>query len=171
MHASGISVGSSEKSGHDVIVDRGGRYREYLTAFRPAFPSQGFCFALCLVAFVLIAPSFSSAAIDPSTVNPHMERPSHMPARQKQAALQPSVRRATECIVQSVSADPRLPEALKAHDIRELIVDAMEPCVRFVQMMINTYDFLFGEGEGEFFFMNSYLSLLPELVVRLVEEK
>jgi hypothetical protein len=173
MHADsdGNSVGYSETSGHDVIAVGRARYCESFTAFRLAFPARGICFALCLVAFVLVAPSFSRAAIDPSAVGSHAERPLHMSGQQKQAALRPSMRQATECIVHSVSADSRLPEALKAHDIGELIVDAMQPCVRFVRAMIDRYDSLFGEGEGELFFMNSYLSLLPELVLRVVEEK
>jgi hypothetical protein len=91
-----------------------------------------------------------------------------MSMRQKNALLRPAVSSATECIAGAVSADPRFASSMQAGDIRELIVESMAPCLGSVRAMIDTYDRLFGEGQGESFFMGPYLDVLPAtLMTRL----
>jgi hypothetical protein len=112
-----------------------------------------------------------TVAIDGNAVSPRgTTAPLQMSLQQKNAALRPLLRSATDCIVRSVAADPRLPEALKVGDIRDLIVDSMSPCVGRVRAMIDTYDQLFGEGSGEAFFMGPYLDILPKAVAAQVKD-
>jgi hypothetical protein len=89
--------------------------------------------------------------------------------QQRNAAMRPLVRSATDCIVSAVSADPRLRESLKSGALGDLIVDSMAPCLIPVRAMIDGYDLHFGDGSGQAFFMGPYLDALPATVSRQVE--
>jgi hypothetical protein len=84
-------------------------------------------------------------------------------ARQKNAAVQPLVRSATECIARTVTADPRF-RTEQDKNIGELIVTSMPSCVASVRAMIDAYDRYYGDGTGEAFFMGPYLDILPTAV-------
>jgi hypothetical protein len=90
----------------------------------------------------------------------------HLTAQQKSAVLRRFIRQATECVVRTVAADPRLSTA--AGDVTPLIVDSMGACVDDVRAMIDAHDRLYGEGSGEAFFMGPYLDLLPATVSKAV---
>jgi hypothetical protein len=112
-----------------------------------------------------------TASIDGNAISPQgATAPMQMSLQQKNAALRPLLRTATDCIVRTVGADPRLPNSLKGGDIRDLIVDSMSSCIGPVRAMIDTYDQLFGEGSGEAFFMGPYLDVLPTAVSSKVKE-
>jgi hypothetical protein len=112
-----------------------------------------------------------TVSIDGNAISPHgATAPIQMSLQQKNAALRPLLHTATDCITRTVAADPRLPQSLKAGDIRDLIVDSMSSCIGPVQAMIDTYDRLFGEGQGEAFFMGPYLDILPKAVISQVKD-
>jgi hypothetical protein len=124
--------------------------------------SVGAVFGLTLIVTV---------SIDGNAISPHgMTAPLQMSLQQKNAAIRPLLRSATDCIARTVATDPRLPESLKGGDIRDLIVDSMSSCVGPVRAMIDTYDQLFGEGSGEAFFMGPYLDVLPTAVNSKVKD-
>jgi hypothetical protein len=87
--------------------------------------------------------------------------------QQKNAAMQPLVRSATDCITQAVAADSRFAK----QDIGDLIVDSIASCVPQVRAMIDAYDRYFGEGTGEAFFMGPYLDVLPKIVIKSAAER
>ena len=91
-----------------------------------------------------------------------------MTAQQKNAAMQPLVRSATECIARAVAGNPRFGNNLPS-DLGDLITDSIPACVRSVRAMIDGYDRYFGEGAGEAFFMGPYLDVLPTVVSRWTE--
>src|SRR5215472_9582607 len=76
----------------------------------------------------------------------------HLTAQQKSAVLRRFIRSATECVVRTVAADPRLAQSTAAGDVTPLIVDSMSTCVDDVRAMIDAHDRLYGEGSGEAFF-------------------
>ncbi|MFL6799412.1 MAG: hypothetical protein ACJ8F3_18600 [Xanthobacteraceae bacterium] len=82
--------------------------------------------------------------------------------QQKNAAVQPMVRSATECIVRTVTGDPRYGE----RNVGDLIVESMGNCIVQMRAMIDAYDRVFGDGTGEAFFSGPYLDLLPMLVTK-----
>jgi len=88
----------------------------------------------------------------------------NMSAQQKNAAIQPFVRTATDCIAQTVTADPRYADRKIASDFGDLIVDAMPACADAMRAMIDAYDRYFGDGTGEAFFMGPYLDVLPTAI-------
>src|SRR5262245_23539102 len=88
----------------------------------------------------------------------------HLSLQQKNAAAQPFVRSATDCIVTKVTADVRFQPADPTAKLGDLIVDAMPHCFASVHAMIDVYDRYFGEGAGEEFFMGPYLDVLPNLL-------
>lgn len=94
-----------------------------------------------------------------------------MSVRQKDAALLPLVRRATDCIVRKVSADPRYSADMRPGEIDDLIVDSIEACGRTVRAMINAHDRMYGYGSGEAFLLGPYLDVLPAAVVKQVKVK
>jgi hypothetical protein len=94
----------------------------------------------------------------------------HLTMQQKNAAMQPLMRSATECIARTVAADPRF-EQTKSNEVGDLIVDSMPACVAPVRAMIDAYDRYFGEGSGEAFFMGPYLDVLPKAVSNWVRDK
>lgn len=91
-----------------------------------------------------------------------------MSVRQKDAALLPLVRRATDCIVRKVSADPRYSAQLRPDEFSDLIVDSISGCARPVRAMIDAHDRMYGDGSGEAFLLGPYLDVLPSAVVRQV---
>jgi hypothetical protein len=95
--------------------------------------------------------------------------PARLSVQQKNAAMQPLLRSATECIVRAVAADPRFRK--QASNLGDLIVDSMPRCVGPVRAMIDAYDRYFGDGTGEAFFMGPYLDVLPSAVGQWAVEK
>jgi hypothetical protein len=94
-----------------------------------------------------------------------------MSARQKDAALLPLIRQATDCIVRRVFADPRYSVELRPSEINDLIVDSMTACVLAVGAMIDAHDRMYGSGSGEAFLLGPYLDVLPAAVVGQVKIK
>jgi hypothetical protein len=94
---------------------------------------------------------------------------SQMSPQQKFATLRPLVRSATDCVVRTIEADPRLRRSSAPADMNELIVASMAPCADAMRSMIEAHDRLFGEGSGEAFFMGPYLEGLPLTVNKLVK--
>jgi hypothetical protein len=95
---------------------------------------------------------------------------SHLSAQQKNTALQPFLRSATECVAKAVAADPRFSERKPAGDFGDLIVDSMPTCSKSMRELIDAYDRYFGEGAGEAFFMGPYLDALPIAVSKWVQQ-
>jgi hypothetical protein len=91
-----------------------------------------------------------------------------MTSQQKNAAVQPLVRSATECIAQAVAGDPRFGKNVRS-ELGDLITDSIPACVGSVRAMIDGYDRYYGEGTGEAFFMGPYLDVLPGLVSKWTE--
>jgi hypothetical protein len=94
----------------------------------------------------------------PETAGP----PAHLSVQQKQAAMQPLVRSATECIARAVSADSHFKPVMT--DLGDLIVASVPSCVGTVRAMIDGYDRYYGDGSGEAFFQGPYLDILPVAV-------
>ena len=94
-----------------------------------------------------------------------------MSVRQKDAALLPLVRRATDCIVRRVSADPRYGVNMRPAEFNDLIVDSIAACGRPVRAMIDAHDRMYGYGSGEAFLLGPYLDVLPAAVVQQVKVK
>jgi len=94
-----------------------------------------------------------------------------MSTRQKDAALLPHVRRATDCIVRKVFANPRYNPELGPSEINDLIVVSMAACLGPVRAMMDAYDRMYGSGSGEAFLMGPYLDVLPAAVVGQVKTK
>jgi len=92
-----------------------------------------------------------------------------MSVRQKDAALLPLVRRATDCVVRKVVADPRYSADMRPGDINDLIVDSIAVCARPVHAMIDAHDRMYGNGSGEAFLLGPYLDVLPGAVVKQVK--
>jgi hypothetical protein len=93
--------------------------------------------------------------------------PVRLSTPEKNAAMEPLVRSATDCIIHAVAADPRF-KARSAAAVGDLIVDSMSSCVTPVRAMIDSYDRYFGQGMGEAFFMGPYLDVLPKAVTESV---
>jgi hypothetical protein len=94
-----------------------------------------------------------------------------MSVRQKDAALLPLVRRATDCIVRKVTADPRYNKQMRPDEFNDLIVDSISGCTQSVRAMINAHDRMYGYGSGEAFLLGPYLDVLPSAVIRQVRIK
>ena len=90
---------------------------------------------------------------------------------QRQAALLPLVRRATDCIVRKVSGDPRYSSDMQPAEMNDLIVDSIAACGRLVRAMIDAHDRMYGTGSGEAFLLGPYLDVLPSAVVKQVKAK
>ena len=82
-----------------------------------------------------------------------------------------AVRRATDCIVPKVSADPRYSADMRPDEINNLTVDSIPACGRLVREMIDTHDQMYGAGSGEAFLLGPYLDVLPAAVVTQVRTK
>ena len=114
-----------------------------------------------------------SVAVDQNGLDrlgmPGAESAVHMSTQQKNAAVRPLVRSATECVARTVSANPRFGEENRHGDINELIVDSMVSCADAMRAMIDAYDRHYGVGSGEAFFSGPYLDVLPAAVHRLLD--
>jgi hypothetical protein len=113
---------------------------------------------------MLLAPLAAAALVVTVATGPVTD-PTALPAlsmHQKNLAVQPLVRSATECIARTVAADPGFGQ----RDLGDLIVDSMPVCIAQVRAMIDAYDRHFGDGSGEAFFMGPYLDVLPTVVSR-----
>jgi hypothetical protein len=94
-----------------------------------------------------------------------------MSVQRKDATLLPLVRRATDCVVRKVTADPRYQADMRPGDINDLIVDSISACARPVRAMIDAHDRMYGNGSGEAFLLGPYLDVLPSAVVKQVKVK
>ena len=94
-----------------------------------------------------------------------------MSVRQKDAKLLPLVRRATDCVVRQVSADPRYGSDIRPDEFNDLILDSIAACAGPVRAMIDAHDRMYGNGSGEAFLLGPYLDVLPAAVVRQVRLK
>ena len=113
------------------------------------------------------AAMFVSVATGP-LVEPDGAAFRQMSLHQKNAALQPLMRLATECIARAVATDPRFRKDAPAQNLGDLIVASMESCTGHMRAMIDAYDRYFGDGAGEAFFMGPYLDVLPTAVSKRV---
>jgi hypothetical protein len=94
-----------------------------------------------------------------------------MSVSQKDAALLPLVRTATDCIVRMVASDPRYSPNMHPGDINDLIVDSIAACGQPVRAMMDAHDRMYGKGSGEAFLLGPYLDVLPSAVVTQVKVK
>ena len=94
-----------------------------------------------------------------------------MSVRQKDAALLPLVRTATDCILRKIAGDPRYSPGLHPGTINDLIVDSISACGRPVRAMMDAHDRMYGKGSGEAFLLGPYLDVLPSAVVTQVKIK
>ena len=117
------------------------------------------------VAKLLLAASLTvPVAVDRTVQWPPPERGTMLSVDQKDAAVRPLVKSATECIVRTVTADPRFPVLKGGVDFNDLIMESVPACADDLRSMIATYDRLYGAGAGETFFMGPYLENLPAAV-------
>jgi hypothetical protein len=117
---------------------------------------------------MILAP-LTAATLLLSVATGPLHEPTALPkmsAQQKNAAVQPLVRSATECIARTVAVDPRFGK----HDLGDLIVESMPSCVKPMRDMIEAYDRYFGDGTGEAFFMGPYLDVLPTAVAKWAKD-
>jgi hypothetical protein len=125
-----------------------------------------------LIAKTLLVTSLVvPVAVDRSVQWPLPEPGTAMPGEQKDAAMRPLVTSATECIVRTVTADPRFPVLKGGVDFNNLIVDSVPSCADDLRSMITAYDRLYGAGAGETFFMGPYLDNLPAAVTVRVKNR
>lgn len=89
--------------------------------------------------------------------------------QQRNAAVRPLMKAATECIARRVVADPRFAQISPAGDVGDLIVESISPCLPAVRALIDAHDEFFGDGTGESFFMGPYLDSLPAAVSELIK--
>jgi hypothetical protein len=109
-----------------------------------------------------------------ATENPTVPDPSpwlQMSVRQKDAALLPLVRTATDCILRAVEGDPRYAPGLRPGEINDLIVDSIAACGQPVRAMMDAHDRMYGKGSGEAFLLGPYLDVLPSAVVSQAKVK
>ena len=119
----------------------------------------------------MILPALTAASLLIMTAAPDLDPAAstmHLSARERSAAVQPAITRATECVERAVADDPRSADVTKVGD---LIVDSMGPCRDLMRSMIDTYDAYFGTGAGEAFFSGPYLDVLPTAVGKWVAER
>jgi hypothetical protein len=113
-------------------------------------------------------PLVLNVSLDIATPSANLTAWMQLSVRQKDAALLPLVRRATDCIVLQVSADPRHAANMRADEFNDLIVDSISACARSVRAMIDAHDRMYGYGSGEAFLLGPYLDVLPAAVVKQV---
>jgi hypothetical protein len=121
---------------------------------------------------MLLAPLAGAALAMSVATGPAVDvqrSPAQITAQQKNAAMQPLVRSATECIARAVVGDPRFGKGVP-NNLGDLITDSMPACIRPVRAMIDGYDRYFGEGTGEAFFTGPYLDALPTMVSKWTED-
>src|SRR3984893_17603208 len=120
---------------------------------------------------MLLAPLAGAALAMSVATGPAVDiqrSPAQMTAQQKNAAMQPLVRSATECIARAVTGDPRFGTQVPSN-IGDLITELIPTCVRPVRAMIAGDDRYFGGGPGEAFFMGPLLDVLPPVVSKWAE--
>jgi hypothetical protein len=117
-----------------------------------------------VVGLSLLVSVATGPITDPTAPN------NNLSAHQKDAALQPYLRTATECVAKTVMADPRFADRKSSGNLGDLIVDSMPSCTQPVRAMIDAYDRYFGDGSGEAFFMGPYLDVLPTAVSKWVQQ-
>ena len=121
-------------------------------------------FAQALAGFSLLI----SISVNPGVLAPEAGgAASDMTAQEKSAVMRPLVRSATDCVVRTVAADPRLGKA----DVTDLIVDSFKYCGNPMRALIDAHDRYYGAGTGEQFFMGPYLDALPAAVTSIVHGK
>ena len=109
-----------------------------------------------------------NVALDTATPSANPADWLQLSVRQKDAALLPLVRRATDCIVRQVSGDPRYAADMRPDEFNDLIVDSISACGDSVRAMIDAHDRMYGTGSGEAFLFGPYLDVLPAAVVKQV---
>jgi hypothetical protein len=121
---------------------------------------------------MMLAPLFGTALLVAVATSP-LDDPdtgtARLSAQEKNAATQPLVRSATDCIVHAVRADPRYGRQVQVQ-LGDLIAQSMPSCVTPVRAMIDAYDRYYGEGSGEAFFMGPYLDVLPKAVTETAKQ-
>ena len=106
------------------------------------------------------------------SLTPHVPSPAahagwmQLSLPQRNAALLPAVRRATECIVRQAASDARYRAGMSPAEMNDLIVDSVAACGRVVRAMMDVHDRMYGAGSGEAFLLGPYLDVLPAAVVR-----
>jgi len=99
---------------------------------------------MILTAFIaktLLAASLTvPAALDRSVQWPLPERGTAMSVDQKDAAIGPLVKSATECIVRTVTADPRFPVMKGGVEFNNLIVDSVPTCADDLRRSARLFD-------------------------------
>ena len=122
-----------------------------------------------LVALTLVVSASVNKQIQDGLGTGGSESALHLSIQQKNAALRPLVRSATECVARTVSASPQFVDLRKNGDINNLIVESMTTCGDVMRAMIDGYDRYFGTGSGETFFSGPYLDVLPAAVNKLLD--
>jgi hypothetical protein len=110
-----------------------------------------------------------NVSVDRGAIDRMIGFESHYTEAQKNAAVRPLMKSATECIARKVAADPRYPKLSRIGNVTDLIVDSITPCLPAVRALIDAHDELYGEGSGETFFMGPYLDALPAAVGDLIK--
>jgi hypothetical protein len=107
---------------------------------------------------MIVAPLLAIGLVTAASLGPALDPdPLTLSSAQKSAAVERLVRRATECVVETIAADPR---HRKTTEVGDLIIDALPLCITQVRNMVAGYDHYFGHGSGAEFFMGPYLELL-----------
>jgi hypothetical protein len=102
-----------------------------------------------------------------ATPTMEFDRPvTRMSMQEKTAAVQPVVRRATECVARNVVDNPRATAISEPGVLGDMIVQSMPSCAELMRTMIDSFDRFFGEGSGEAYFSGPYLDALPAAVLR-----
>ncbi len=110
---------------------------------------------------MVFAPLFAVSLVAAVATGPVGDQFGPNTAAGRGDALRSVVHSATECIVRTIAADPRLQPGDPSAMLGELIVDSMPACAGKMREMIEAYDASFGSGSGEAFFMGPYLDFLP----------
>ena len=114
---------------------------------------------------MFLAPLFGTALLLTVATDPSRDTANvgSLSTQEKLAATEPLVQAATQCLVRTVTGDPRYgghPDV----QLADLIIDSMPSCVTQVRSMIDAYDRYYGEGSGAAFFMGPYLDVLPRAI-------
>lgn len=123
----------------------------------------------CMVVSTIVAVSLVVSVAAAPLTEPFGPAAHELSFQQKNAAIKPYLRSATECIARSVATASRFGRPGQS-DLGDLIVDSMPKCLTPVHALIDAYDRYFGTGAGETFFMGPYLDMLPKAVSKLMEQ-
>src|SRR5262249_25849031 len=122
-----------------------------------------------LVALSLVVSASVNKQVQDGLGTSGSESALHLSIQQKNAALRPLVRSATQCRARTVAANPPVTGLPKNGDLNDLIVESMTTCGDAMRAMIDGYDHYFGAGSGETFFSGPYLDVLPAAVNKLLD--